>query len=279
MLKFGGGSWVKLPANSLNTNLINFNVATYSIPKRSFARRPKHTPSDNLYQSSPSNFLFKTKNGDCPAYYSNLQQHKKSGIIVLQEWWGMNKQITDVAESIARKGHRALVPDLYRGKVALDHEDAGHLMNGLDFGRAVEDIRGAAQYFKQNGCIKVAVIGFCMGGALSLLAAANVKELSGAICFHGSPPLSNLNASNIKIPVQCHFGDKDDMKGFSDPEAANNLEKHLLDAGVSLEFHRYPNSGHAFTNAARPEKYNPDDAALAWKRVYDWLNRFITVHV
>lgn len=57
-----------------------------------------------------------------------------------------------------------------------------------------------------------------MGGALSLLAAANVKELSGAICFHGSPPLSNLNASNIKIPVQCHFGDKDDMKGFSDPE-------------------------------------------------------------
>lgn len=82
-----------------------------------------------------------------------------------------------MAESIARKGHRALVPDLYRGKVAIDHEDAGHLMSktlatsffdskililfedGLDFGRAVEDIRGAAQYFKQNGCIKVAVIG------------------------------------------------------------------------------------------------------------------------
>src|SRR4026208_57292 len=98
------------------------------------------------------------------------------GVVVIQEWWGLNDQIKGVADRLANAGYRALVPDLYRGKLGLDAKEAEHLMTNLNFGDAAsQDVRGAAQYLKQTSS-KVAVTGFCMGGALTILAAANVPE-------------------------------------------------------------------------------------------------------
>src|SRR4051812_33523709 len=96
---------------------------------------------------------------------------KAPGMVVIQEWWGLNDQIKGVADKLAKAGYRALVPDLYRGKTALDAKEATHLMNGLNFGDAAgQDIRGAVQYLKQSSP-KVGVTGFCMGGALTVLSA------------------------------------------------------------------------------------------------------------
>src|SRR5216117_1982378 len=96
---------------------------------------------------------------------------KAPGIVVIQEWWGLNDQIRGVADRLTQAGYRALVPDLYRGKVALEANEAEHLMKGLNFGDAAgQDIRGAAQYLKQSSP-KVAVMGYCMGGALTILSA------------------------------------------------------------------------------------------------------------
>src|SRR5262249_61972911 len=90
------------------------------------------------------------------------------GIVVIQEWWGLNDQIKGVAQQLAGEGYRALVPDLYRGSVALQANEAEHLMQGLNFGdAATQDIRGAVQYLKQSSP-KVGVTGFCMGGALTV---------------------------------------------------------------------------------------------------------------
>src|ERR1039458_8142187 len=103
------------------------------------------------------------------------------GIVVIQEWWGLNDQIRGVASKLAAAGYRALVPDLYRGKVALDANEAEHLMHGLDFAAAArQDVRGAVQYLKATGSAKVGVTGFCMGGALTLLAAVHVPEADAA---------------------------------------------------------------------------------------------------
>jgi len=231
-----------------------------------------------LITHAQSNITFKSKNGDCPAFISSHSQRANKGLIVVQEWWGLNKNIEKVADRLAKKGYLTIAPDLYRGKVAIDYENAGHLMKGLDFAKAVEDIRGAAQFLQANGCKKVGVIGFCMGGALTLLSSASVKELHGGICFHGCPPLDYLKAEDIKIPLQCHFGDLDDHKGFSDPETANQLEEKLKNAGVNVEFIRYPKCGHAFTNEFRPEVYNPAAAEIAWKNVYQWLKKFLSVY-
>src|ERR1039458_1759814 len=103
------------------------------------------------------------------------------GIVVIQEWWGLNDQIRGVASKLAAAGYRALMPDLYRGKVALEANEAEHLMHGLDFAAAArQDVRGAVQYLKATGSAKVGVTGFCMGGALTLLAAVHVPEADAA---------------------------------------------------------------------------------------------------
>src|SRR5450755_1715046 len=112
------------------------------------------------------------------------------GIVVIQEWWGLNDQIRGVADKLAAAGYRALVPDLYRGKLALEANEAEHLMKGLDFAAAAgQDVRGAVQYLKASGSNKVGVTGFCMGGALTLLSAVNVPEADAGVVWYGLPPL------------------------------------------------------------------------------------------
>src|SRR5271169_4149975 len=98
-------------------------------------------------------------------------------VVVIQEWWGVNDQIRGVADRLASAGYRALVPDLYRGKSTVEAEEAHHLMTGLNFGDAAsQDVRGAVQFLKTRG-VKVGVTGFCMGGALTLLALCMAPEI------------------------------------------------------------------------------------------------------
>ena len=100
--------------------------------------------------------------------------NKAPALVVIQEWWGLNDQIKGVANRFAAAGYRALVPDLYRGKVGLDAKEAEHLMNNLNFAdAATQDIRGAVLHLKQTAS-KAGVTGFCMGGALTILAAVQV---------------------------------------------------------------------------------------------------------
>ena len=99
-------------------------------------------------------------------------------------------------------------------------------MSDLDFKGAVEDIRGAARFLKENGSKKVAVIGFCMGGALSFAAAYNVEELSCAVPCYGTAPNELCDYSKLKLPIQAHFGENDNHKGFSDPEASSGVREH-----------------------------------------------------
>ncbi len=119
---------------------------------------------------------FKRPDGaDCKGYLSGPAGNDNApGIVVIQEWWGLNDQIKGVADRFSALGYRALAPDLYKGKVTLDAAEAGHLMTSLNFGdAATQDIRGAAQYLKQTSA-KVGVVGFCMGGALTVVSAMYV---------------------------------------------------------------------------------------------------------
>jgi dienelactone hydrolase len=120
------------------------------------------------------------------------------GIVVIQEWWGLNDQIRGVADRLARAGYVALVPDLYRGSQTVEEEEAHHLMTNLNFGdAATQDIRGAVQYLKQH-CERVGVTGYCMGGALTLLALCNTPEADAGVVWYGLPPLEYIDASKIR---------------------------------------------------------------------------------
>src|SRR5688500_1031649 len=202
------------------------------------------------------------------------QGAKAPGVVVIQEWWGLNDQIKGVAERFAKGGYRALVPDLYRGKVTVEAKEAEHLMGGLNFGDAAgQDVRGAVQYLKSSGSTKAGVTGFCMGGALTVLSAVNVPEADATVPWYGFPPLEYVDASKVKAPMLGHYATKDE---FFKIETANELEKKLKAAGAKVEFHRY-DAKHAFANETANEKnlppleYNPKAAELAWKRTMDFL--------
>ena len=99
---------------------------------------------------------------------------------------------------------------------------------------------------------QVGVTGFCMGGALSLAAAALVPEVDAAAPFYGIPSPELCDVSTIKCPVQCHFGDKDALEGFSSPKDAAALAEKLKSGGVKFEMHMYSGCGHAFTHKGGP---------------------------
>jgi carboxymethylenebutenolidase len=198
------------------------------------------------------------------------------GIVVIQEWWGVNEQIRGVADRLAATGYRALVPDLYRGKSTVEAEEAHHLMTGLNFADAAsQDIRGAVQFLKSRSS-KVGVTGFCMGGALTLLAACMAPEIDAAVVWYGFPPLEYIDPTKIKAPLQGHWGTQDE---FFKIAAVDQLEDKLRAAKVTYDFHRYL-ARHAFANetAVGPHRiaetqYDAVWSQQAWDRTFRFLGR------
>jgi carboxymethylenebutenolidase len=194
----------------------------------------------------------------------------RPGIVVIQEWWGLNDQICGVADRLARAGYNALAPDLYQGRVTTAPDEANHLMEGLDFeGATHQDLRGAAQHLMvQSG--RVAAIGFCMGGALTVAAAVHVPEVAAAICFYGIPPKEFADPARIRVPFQGHFANRDD---WCTPAAVDALERALQAAGARAEIYRY-DAAHAFANE-RSAAYDVGSANQAWDR----MSAFLAAHI
>ncbi|HEY2382849.1 MAG TPA: dienelactone hydrolase family protein [Terriglobia bacterium] len=221
---------------------------------------------------------FKRPDGkECSGFYvePNTGNHAPA-VVVIQEWWGLNDQIKGVADQLAASGYRALVPDLYRGKLGLDAKEAEHLMTNLDFAdAATQDIRGAVQYLKEHSS-KAGVTGFCMGGALTILSAVNVPESDAVVSWYGCPPLDYVDASKIKAPLMGHWALDDTFFPISQ---VDGLEQKLKEAGVKYEGHRYK-AKHAFANETNedpsaPIAYNAAAAEAAWGRTLEFFDRYL----
>jgi len=214
---------------------------------------------------------------ECSGFYVEPAAGSRApGLVVVQEWWGLNDQIKGVANRFAAQGYRVLVPDLYRGKVGLDAKEAEHLMGTLNFGDAAgQDVRGAVQHLKATSA-KVSVTGYCMGGALTLLSAVFVPEADAAVAWYGFPPLEYIDASKITIPLMGHFATED---AFFPIAQVDELEKKLTAAGVQYTFHRY-HAQHAFANETAvnspiPTKYDKGAAETAWQRTLAFLGQHL----
>jgi carboxymethylenebutenolidase len=160
-------------------------------------------------------------------------------------------------------GYLALAPDLYAGTVVPyhDHEAAGKEMSSLNFLDATDQtVRGAAQLLKRSGG-KVGLTGFCLGGAVTIIGACRIPELSAAVCYYGIPPDSVAKPADIKVPLQAHFASQDD---WCTPAAVDAFEAALKAAGKTAEVFRY-NAQHAFINEQR-DAYDRAAAELAWGR-------------
>ena len=206
----------------------------------------------------------------------------------------MCQQIKSHAAKLGAAGFRVLVPDIYKGAIGVDKEEAGHLMSNLDWAVAIEEIKAAAKHLKEvEGAPAVGITGFCMGGALSLCGARFCDDIAVAAPFYGIPQASRCDLSTLGKPVQGHFGELDGHTGFSDPASAKALEETLRKGGGETEIFMYPGNGHGFMNdtpAPYPDfearraamgmvPYDAAAAELAWSRLTAFLSKHLDKNV
>jgi carboxymethylenebutenolidase len=192
-----------------------------------------------------------------------------SGIIVLQEWWGLVDQIKHTCDRFAEAGFTALAPDLYHGTTVplTEPDEAAKEMMALKMESAAKDLSGAVdELIRRTGRSQVGVIGFCMGGGLALvLATQRPDAVKAVVPAYGVIPWADARPdySRLDAAVLGHAAELDDS--FT-PDAARALEAELRVLGKDVEFHHYPGAGHAFFNEDRPEAYDHDSAELLWDR-------------
>jgi carboxymethylenebutenolidase len=198
------------------------------------------------------------------------------GIVVLQEWWGVDEHVREVCDRFAGEGFLALAPDLYHGETTDQPDEAQQKMMAMNMDEAEKEMRGAVEYLlkhpKSNG--KVGSVGFCLGGGLSVWAASANPKVGAVVSFyyvlpHGKPDFSRINA-----PVLGHFGTNDDYISVEDAKA---LEQELQAAGVETAFEFYEGAGHAFFGPHnRIGTYDDEHARTAWQRTIDFFKKHLS---
>jgi len=222
---------------------------------------------------------FKSNGDDARGYLAVPASGSGPGVIVVQEWWGLNPQIKGVADRLAGEGFVALAPDLYRGELAAHDEmdKAGHLMSTLPMDRAARDMSGAVDFLAGHDAVTgdaLGAIGFCMGGGLVLvLGTLRPDKIKAIVPFYGvvgfdddgHPDWSKLDAS-----VQGNYAENDD---FFPPAKAQALEAGLRGLGKDVTITVHPGTGHAFANETNAiGTYDEEAATQAMRRAIDFLH-------
>jgi carboxymethylenebutenolidase len=195
------------------------------------------------------------------------------GVVVIQEWWGLVPHIRNVADRFAAEGFAALAPDLYHGATAKSPDQAGKMMMALRIDEAAKDLSGAVAYLENDPGVtgaKVGIVGFCMGGALSLFAACTNPAVGACVVFYGIHPNAKPDLASLDAPVLGFFAGRDT---FVSPPVVAELDGQLAAAGKRHEFHTYQNAQHAFFNDTRPEVHDPQASADAWAKTIAFFRK------
>ncbi len=215
---------------------------------------------------------FPTSAGTAPGYLAVPADGHGPATIVMQEWWGVDEHIRSVCDRFAAAGFFALAPDLYRGETTTQPSEAEQKMMALSMERSEQDMCGAADFLKSQPGVEgagVASVGFCLGGGLSVWAAATCPQITAAVSYYYVMPHGKPDFANIDGPVLGHFGTAD---AFVPVEAAQALEAELKQAGADAQFHFYEGAGHAFFNDTdRMGTYDAELAEQSWQRTVSFL--------
>jgi carboxymethylenebutenolidase len=216
-------------------------------------------------------------NGDtAQGYLARPATGAGPGVLVLQEWWGLVPQIKRACDRLADEGFVALAPDLFRGEMAkhTEMDKAGQLMSTLPADRAARDMGGAVAFLRAHEAVqgdKVGVVGFCMGGMLALIVAAEQGDKIGAVApFYGAPLGEGApDWSTLTAPVHGHYAEGDD---FFPPGPIKELEARLRGMGKDVVFEMHPGTGHAFANEENAlGTHDEAAAAKAWTTTVAFL--------
>lgn len=200
------------------------------------------------------------------------KEGKHPAVVVVHEWWGLNDQIKGAADRLAKAGYVAIVPDLYRGKVGQDAESAHELMRGLPEERAVADIKATADFLGKHERVagkSFGVVGFCMGGRLSLLSAIDDSRFQATVLCYGRPETDPEKLNKLAGPVLAIFGGADNGIG---PEQHEAFRQGMEKAVKKLEIKVYDGAGHAFMNE-KGRNYKEEATTDAWKHILEFFDK------
>ena len=216
---------------------------------------------------------FAANGGTCGGYLAKpAGSATGKGVVVFQEWWGLNANITGIADRFAAEGFTALAPDMYHGQLTSEPDEAGKLLMALNIEQAAKDAKGAVDYLKQLTGGPVGTTGFCMGGALSLFTACNEgKNVGACIDYYGGHPAVKYNWDGLTAPVLAFWAEHDD---FVNPNIAT-YEAELTKRNASYEAVRYPNTEHAFFNDENEGGFNKAAADASWAKSLEFFRKHL----
>jgi carboxymethylenebutenolidase len=216
---------------------------------------------------------FPTSAGTAAGYLAAPASGQGPGTIVLQEWWGVDENVRSICDRFAAEGFFALAPDLFEGETTTDPSEAQQKMMALSMDQAEKDMCGAADFLQGQQGFQgkgVGSVGFCLGGGLSIWAAATCPNVIAAVSYYYVMPHGRPDFTNINGPVLGHFGTGDEFIPVDD---AKGLEAEIRDAGADVTFHYYEGAGHAFFNDTnRLGTYDESHSQASWERTLGFLH-------
>lgn len=211
-----------------------------------------------------------TENHEAAAYLALPEQQPAPGVLVLHPWWGLNQDIKNVCDQLAKAGFVALAPDLYDGRIATTIEQAGEYADALDDAVSQLIVQAAADALQDHeACLAgpIGVIGFSLGAMFATwLAHAQLEQVSAVVLFYGAGMLDQLNTQASYLG---HFAANDP---YEDADYIAQMEQKLRENGRPVTFHTYPDTSHWFFEPSRTEAYVADASKLAWERTLAFLN-------
>jgi carboxymethylenebutenolidase len=223
---------------------------------------------------------FKSNGTTASGYLVKPPTGSGSGVLVIQEWWGLDSGIKEMADRLGAAGFVALAPDLYHGQLAAHDEmdKAAHLMQSLPPDRAARDMSSAVDYLSSHSTVTsngIGVVGFCMGGMLAFIIAANRPDkVKAVVPFYGFPKgAAEPDWSKLTATISGHMAEHDD---FFPPAAARALEVKLRGMGKNVTMKVHPGTGHAFMGPHNAlGTLNATLAAQIWPEVVSFLQKTV----
>jgi carboxymethylenebutenolidase len=212
-----------------------------------------------------------TSHGATTAYVARPDEKVSACVLLIQEWWGINEHVRDIAGRYAQEGYLCVAPDLYRGRVTRDAAEASAMMHALAIDDGMETIRKAIDAARATYKVdRFAITGYCMGGTFAMRAACDVPALKAAAPFYGDIPEEDV-LRKLKVPTLFIAGKKD---AWINPEKVNELKEVAAKYNLPVETVSY-DADHAFFNDTRPEVYDAEAAADAWARVQEHFRKHL----
>lgn len=211
---------------------------------------------------------FSTPNGDTTAYVAMPDTPNGKAVVIVHEWWGLNDHVKDIAGRYASEGFIGIAPDLYRGKIATNPDEASKMMHALATEDGLLTIAKASDAAREAyGVSHLGITGYCMGGTFALRAACQLEGFSAAAAFYGDIPEDEI-LQKLSTPTIFISGTRD---AWINPEKVAQLEDATSRFELPVQSVKY-DADHAFFNDTRPEVYDERAANDAWALVIGFFN-------